>query len=310
VAFWPDAEKIVTGAMQGGNPDVILESTPSGAQGYFYDLCMEANRRNSIWKLHFYPWWWDNNYQIPVLDGETILFTEEEREIAKRHNLSTAQIKWRRYKQRELKGSFIQEYPEDPITCFLTSGNSYFGNISSRFNAPLNAEYVEGHKYYAGIDFGQSNDFTVCIVLDKTTKRMVDILRLNKLEWKEIRKRIKLLTVDKWHCIRVGAETNSIGSVNFEALKDDGVKVVPFETNNESKSYIMSELYESLHPENPEDGWWLQDDPALRHEMNTFISTQLPSGIWRLAADGNSHDDTVMSLAIAKYMVDVPFQLF
>jgi hypothetical protein len=33
VAFWPDAEKIVTGAMQGGNPDVILESTPNGAQG-------------------------------------------------------------------------------------------------------------------------------------------------------------------------------------------------------------------------------------------------------------------------------------
>jgi len=31
VAFWKDAEKIVAGAMQGGNPMVILESTLNGA---------------------------------------------------------------------------------------------------------------------------------------------------------------------------------------------------------------------------------------------------------------------------------------
>ena len=33
VAFWKDAGKIVAGAMQGGDPDVVLESTPNGAQG-------------------------------------------------------------------------------------------------------------------------------------------------------------------------------------------------------------------------------------------------------------------------------------
>lgn len=310
VAFWPDAEKIVTGAMQGGNPDAILESTPNGAQGYFYELCMEAIRGKGIWQLHFYPWWWDSSYKIPLQEKEEIIPSDEEKELVNKYHLSPEQIKWRRYKQKELKGSFIQEYPEDPITCFLTSGNSYFGNISSRFKAPLSVSYDTTHKYFAGIDFGQSNDYTVCIVLDKTTKCMVDILRLNKMEWKEIRKRIKQLTVDKWHCGRVGAEINSIGSVNFEALKEDGVKVVPFETNNESKSYIMSELYEALHPENENDGWQLQDDPALRHEMNTFISTQLPSGIWRLAAEGEGHDDCVMSLGIAHYVANIAMQIF
>ena len=53
VAFWKDAEKIVAGAMQGGNPDVILESTPNGAQGYFYDRCMEAIHDEGVWRLHF-----------------------------------------------------------------------------------------------------------------------------------------------------------------------------------------------------------------------------------------------------------------
>src|SRR5574339_499037 len=66
VAFWPDAESIISGAMQGGNPDVILESTPNGAQGLFYELCMEAMDGNGVWKLHFYPWWWDTAYKIEL----------------------------------------------------------------------------------------------------------------------------------------------------------------------------------------------------------------------------------------------------
>jgi hypothetical protein len=309
VAFWPDAEKIVNGALQGGNPDAVLESTPNGAQGYFYELCMEALRNNSIWHLHFYPWWWDLSYSIPLHDDERIDFTDEEKELTERHHLSAAQIKWRRYKQKELKGSFIQEYPEDPITCFLTSGKSYFGNLSHCFNAPMNTVYDPSHKYFGGLDFGQSNDFTVMIVLDKTAKRMVDIMRINKLEWKEQRKRIVQMH-NKWHLSNCGAEINSIGSVNYEALADEKIKVTPFETNNESKAYIMSSLYEALHPELPINQWQLQDDPSLHHEMNTFVSTQLPSGVWRLAADGEGHDDTVMALAIALYTAMTSMQIF
>src|SRR5678816_3365880 len=51
----------------------------------------------------------------------------------------------------------------------------------------------------------------------------------------------------KYKTPRLGAEKNSIGSPNLEALSNDGIEVTPFETNNESKSYIMSSLYEGLH---------------------------------------------------------------
>jgi hypothetical protein len=33
--------------------------------------------------------------------------------------------------------------------------------------------------------------------------------------------------------------------------------------------------------------------------LNTFVSTQLPSGAWRLAADGDGHDDIVVGDALA-----------
>ena len=300
VAFWKDAEKIIAGAMQGGNPDVILESTPNGAQGYFYDRCMEALRGDGIWKLHFYPWWWDDTYQIELKPGETIEFTDEERRLSEKHKLTQEQIKWRRNKQTELRALFIQEYPEDPITCFITSGNSYFGDIEGVYTASENTPYQSGHRYAAGLDWGQENDYTAMIVLDATTREMVDKLHVRKMSWGEIRRRAKQL-YSKWNLKYIVAEANSIGSVNIEELRKLKMKVIPFDTNNESKSTIMGALYEALH-----DGWKLQDWEVLKHELRTFVSTQLPSGIWRLAADGEGHDDTVIALALAYDAVNTP----
>src|SRR5512147_1776321 len=113
VAFWPDAERIIAGAMQGGNPDVVLESTPNGAQGYFYERCMEALRGDGVWSLHFYPWWWDDNYRIPLDVGEQPALIGDENQLVEKFGLSYEQIKWRRSKTKELGRLFIQEYPED-----------------------------------------------------------------------------------------------------------------------------------------------------------------------------------------------------
>lgn len=289
VAFWKDAESIIAGAMQGGNPDVVLESTPNGAQGYFYEKCMEALSGRSIWTLHFYSWWWDDTYR---LDGEPITLTDEEKELKRNHNLDDSQIRWRRLKQQELGRYFIQEYPEDPVSCFLTSGNSFFGDLTGVFITPYEVQYDPAHKYCAGLDFGQK-DFTSMSVFDKTTKQQVDLLHVNKLDWSEIRNRIKQ-TYDKWHLNSVLAESNSIGSVNIEELNKIGVTCEMFETNNESKQNIMSNMNEAIHS----GGWKLLDIPVQRHEMNTFVATQLPSGAWRYAAEGNGHDDTVMSNAL------------
>jgi hypothetical protein len=293
VAFWKDAEKIIAGAMQGGNPDVVLESTPNGAQGYFYERCMEALAGDSIWTLHFYPWWWDEAYRIALAPGEALTYTDEEARLVEKHNLTPEQIKWRRNKQKELKSLFIQEYPEDPVSCFLTSGHSYFGDLSEVFTAQR-GEYIPGHQYAAGLDFAQTLDFMSMTVLDFTDKCQVDLLHINKLEWKEQRTRVKQV-YDRWHLPGLLAEKNSIGSVNIEAMQDMGMVVVPFETTNASKAEIMSNLHDAIH----DGGWKLLDDETEKHEFRIFVSAQLPSGVWRLAAEGNGHDDTVISTALA-----------
>jgi len=294
VAFWPDAERIMAGAMQGGSPDTVLESTPNGAQGWFYDKCMEALLGQGGWKLHFYPWWWDDDYRIALEPGETLAYTPEEKGMAERHGLSSEQIKWRRGKQAELKGFFIQEYPEDPYNCFLTSGDSYFGNVADCFVAPVPTQHQKGHEYRAGLDFGQANDYTALVVVDKTARRHVELLHVRHLPWGEIRRRIAEC-YGRWHLSFLLAEDNSIGGVNIEELQKLGLVVRPFETTNASKADIMATLHEGLH----EKGLQLQPCPVLEHELANFVASQTAGGLWRLAAAGTNHDDTVMALALA-----------
>ena len=305
VAFWKDAEKIIAGAMQGGNPDVVLESTPNGAQGFFYDRCMEALNGEGVWKLHFYPWWWDDAYQIPIEVDEVIQYTEEEDNLVERHHLKQEQIKWRRSKQAELRDLFIQEYPEDPVTCFLTSGNSYFGDMTKAFLAPMNVEYDPTHEYCGGLDWAQENDFLSMTILDKTVKKQADLLHINKQSWTELRNRVKA-KYDYWHLSILFAEANSIGSVNIEELQKQGVVVMPFDTTNETKAQIMSTLYIDLH----QYGLQLQPHEVMEHEFRVFVSTQLPSGMWRLAASGDNHDDTVISTALADWARFHGLQIF
>src|SRR6185369_11301344 len=112
---------------------VALESTPNGAQGFFYEKCMEALSGNSVWKLHFYPWWWDDEYKLPLTVEEMTFgwfYSDDEQKLIAEHSLTDEQIKWRREKVKELGRLFPQEYPEDVVSCFLTSGNSYFGDLT------------------------------------------------------------------------------------------------------------------------------------------------------------------------------------
>ena len=302
VAKWKDAEKLLAGAMQGGHPAVTLESTPNGAQGAFYELCMESSDGDkSVWTLHFYPWWWDAAYRI---DSELpIQYTDEETALIAKYNLTASQIRWRREKVKELGRLFIQEYPEDPVTCFLTSGNSYFGDLTGIFTAPPNAVWQEGHRYSGGLDFGQANDYTAISIKDLTANVEVELSRWNHLPWAEIRKRTKE-TYNRWHLNNLLAERNSIGEVNIEQMQNDGMTIQPFETTNQSKAEIMSDFNESIHA----GGYKLLDDPTGRHEMNTFVATQTSNGLWRLAAEGEGHDDTVIARALAN--LSMPSQIF
>lgn len=304
IAFWKDSEKLMSGLMQGGNPEITMESTPNGASGYFYTLVMEALDGNSDWNLFFYPWWYDGQYTEPILPDDLTSFRaslkDDELALIEINKLTLDQINWRRKKQRELKHLFIQEYPENPKTCFLLSGVGYFGYIDNCFTADMNHEYNPDYRYYAGLDFAQTNDYTVLSVVCKETGQQVALLRLNKLEWSEMRRQVIQLC-KKFNVKMLWAEENSMGSTNIEMLRKEMYaaecksRIRAFTTTNISKHAIMSDLHESLH----EDKFKLLPDETLKREFAAFVSKQTLTGLWQLAAAEGEHDDCVIATALS-----------
>lgn len=304
IAFYKDAESIMAGILQGGNPTLYLESTPNGAQGYFYEKCMEAMDGNNDYAFHFFEWWWDKDYRLPLEANEVLTFTDEEFALTQKHHLSPEQIKWRRGKMKELKHLFPQEYPEDPHSCFLLSGTGYFGDVSQACKIPVGSlSYNPSHEYVAGLDFGQTNDYTVCSIIDKTTMQQVAMLRINRLAWAEMRRQV-LQLCNQWHVKMLIAEANSMGSTNIEAMqteiaaeKDRTLTLLPFDTSNLSKRQIMSDLHEALHG----GGLLILDDSVQKNELQKMVSKQTPLGAWQIEAASGGHDDTVIALALSLY---------
>lgn len=89
--------------------EIVLESTPNGAGGLFYEEWQRAEETR--YTRHFFPWWYDEQYRIDgKIDPQTL--TPEEQQLKVRVGLSDAQIAWRRLNRAQLRGLAIQEYAD------------------------------------------------------------------------------------------------------------------------------------------------------------------------------------------------------
>lgn len=148
--------------------------------------------------------------------------------------------------------------------------------------------------FVIGLDWGQKNDYTVGTVMDAATRRVVDKLRINKVDWSFQREEIKSL-FNKWHAQVIIAEANSIGSPNIEALAMDGIPIYPFTTTNATKAEIIQRLIMDF--ENGRIG--IPNDPDLISELEGFEQEQTSTGLMKYGAPAGMHDDEVIALALA-----------
>ena len=125
LARWPgDPADILAGLRASLAPDaeMILESTPDGVGGCFYDEWQKAAETGIV--RHFFPWWMERRYRSAPVGAESL--TEEESELMARHGLDLEQIGFRRQIRANFRGLARQEYAEDEESCFRASGDSVF----------------------------------------------------------------------------------------------------------------------------------------------------------------------------------------
>ena len=184
---------------------------------------------------------------------------------------------------------FRQEY----LAEFLQNDGAVFRNIDACLSPDTGNH--KGHRLFAGVDWGQQNDFTVISVVCATCHREVELDRFNKIEWAFQRARLKAV-MDRWGVLAVVAESNSIGQPNLEALVREGLPVRGFETTASSKPPLIQSL--ALALERAECQWL--PDPVGRVELLSYEAKRnATTGRVSYSAPSGGHDDTVMARALA-----------
>jgi len=186
LARWPgDPAETLAGLRAGLAPgaEVILESTPEGVGGCFYEEWQKAQETGMV--RHFFPWWMEERYRAKAVDEVSL--TEEERELRGRHGLDLQQIGYRRQIRANFRGMARQEYAEDEESCFLASGDSVFElpaiearlatmapPVEVRWNGELDVWLppVKDKEYLVAVDpagGGSEGDYSAAQVLELET---------------------------------------------------------------------------------------------------------------------------------------------
>jgi hypothetical protein len=180
---------------------------------------------------------------------------------------------------------FRQEY----LAEFIDGGAGMFKDVKITLEPELTG------KYYAGIDIGRADDYTVLTILNNKAE-MVYCNRWRHMDWSEIvRELSKELT--KYNPDTL-VEVNSVGDAVCEMIMDANktVYVDSFVTTSKSKKDIV----ENLIVANQDKTLKVLDVDWLLKEMEVFSYEYNPkTRSVKYSAPFGFHDDGVMSLAIA-----------
>jgi phage FluMu gp28-like protein len=189
-------------------------------------------------------------------------------------------------------------YRQEILAEFMDDGGEVFSSIKTNCVLTSYPPQVSNEKYYAGLDFGRQNDYTVLTVVNSKGE-MVDFYRERQKSWDIIVSEL-LVKLRKWKPV-VYAEVNSIGDVLFENIKKQYSAVQPFVTNNESKQNMIEDLIMGLN-ENKLLLPTQELNADLYKELSVFTYEYSPrTRKVKYGAPSGFHDDCVISLGLTYY---------
>jgi hypothetical protein len=312
LARWPgDPAETLAGLRASLTPgaELILESTPEGAGGCFYEEWQKAGETGMV--RHFFPWWLERRYRGDAAAPDSL--SNEEQELMERESLDLKQIGYRRQIRSNFRGLARQEYAEDCESCFLTSGDSVFEMeqiearikelgepVERRRNGELEVWLppAKGRRYLVSLDpsgGGSEGDYSAAEVLDLETGLQ---------------------------CAEFGGHVGGLELAELAtklAAEYNGATLVVERNNHGTGVLALAETvcgWTKLYRQNGQLGWLttsvsrpavlgrlgaaLVEEPKrfmslkLLAECRTFV--RLPNG--STGARAGTHDDRVMAMAI------------
>ncbi|MFB3915147.1 MAG: terminase [Terriglobales bacterium] len=325
VARWPRDAAATLASLRAALPpggEIVLESTPNGVSGCFYEEWQHAAETG--YTRHFFPWWWEPNYARPGVEVGPL--SDDERELVERFGLTAAQIAFRRDVRANFRKFAAEEFAEDPVSCFLASGECVFetdviarrlaelavpaemdtgASASGRFGWSDNGRLATfwpakpSGRYIIGVDpagGGTGGDFSCAQVIDRATGLQCAELH-GHFPPQELAARLVQLA-RRYNQALVAVERNNHGHAVLAHL-------------------TAVEQYENVYQQNGQPGWLtsaatrprmienfaavlaananLFYSSRLLQECRTFIRHEDGSA----SASSGAHDDCVMAIALA-----------
>lgn len=309
VARWPgDPRETLTSLRAAVAPEgeIVLESTPDGAYGCFYEEWTKAAETGFI--RHFFPWWLEPSYVRPTTE---LVLNPEEEELVRREGLMSEQIAFRREIHANFRRLAKQEYAEDAETCFRASGDCYFDveSIDERLAELADGEETRrqtflgaqtGKDYAIGVDVGGENagdDYCCAQVIELKTGQQCAELHGR---WSQTEFADELIKLGReYGMATLVVERNNQGHGVAALLEERGYPKLYEErgasglmTTSGTRPRMLARLA-ALAVEHPA----LFNSRALMLEMRSFVRKE--SG--RAEAASGAHDDRVMAMAIAQF---------
>ena len=306
--------------------EVTYESTPKGLN-HFHELWFDESRSE---KKFFFPWYSFPEYKLEtgVLD-----YTDDEIELigkALKYNVvvTPEQIAFRRWKISQ-KGSgtrglkdFIEEFPEDEQSCFLSSGDTIFNlfDIRKMMDAsPKPIKIVNGIRIYKAVDKtkiyvcggdaaeGVGGDLSVGVMMCAQTREVVAMFHGN-LKPYEFAHRLKELcdlykAAGRPHPL-LAVERNNHGHAVLLELEEhihypnlyrrtlsngDKDKNVGWVTDKISRPIMINSFVDAV-----ENKYISINDKYIFNECLTLVNSD-----GKIEAAQSKHDDSIIATAIA-----------
>jgi hypothetical protein len=331
-AYYDNLAVILNGISEAAEYGQIDIETTANGSGDFKDLWEEAKRGGNSYNPIFIPWFIDDEYSADNLPMKIILglstrmqemfaipdekfeLSPEERELrqmVKKNwgiDLTIGQIKWRRYKMADRGDFFLQEYPEDDVSCFLQSGRPVFREITLR--ETLRTGLQKGVRYYAGIDGaeGISGGDNHCFAVIDARRITADpekgieevvphvALEIASNEPIEIFEQ-RVAKICQEYDIVLGVEKQGVGVAHIQKLRALDVAVQEWNTTGANRPVMITDLEEAYRNEELFETYPEAKAEAQNMQYDDQNRADHPTG---------KHDDRIFARAIAWQMRKMP----
>ena len=316
VSRWPgDAAATLAGLRAALVPggELVLESTPNGACGCFYEEWQQAEENGTV--RHFFPWWMESTY----VSAEVTDLRDDEIALVRDHGLTLAQIGFRRDLEASYRGLRAQEFAENAELCFRSTGECCFDMDALEQRLKLVEDPIgmrrgkklhiflpaqPGKDYIVALDpagGGSQGDYAALQVIEMETGLQCAELqqRLGPLELARIAGELAREYSTPGQPALMVVERNNHGHAVIAHMQEgekyervyDHKGVPGWLTTGSSKPEIVGDLGALLvsHPERFRSR-------RLLEECRTFVT----HANGRTGAVSGGHDDCVMAFAIAQ----------